>query len=136
MNVLQHRAYAAIERITKARTAEEKQLARQDGLAVKSDLEKFLAEENALRAFKAARPRSAVGMYKDTTRFVFMVPASGKTQTAAVELPDGTKVVPVQNQIAVPSKMVNAMIAGGWVRANDVITELDVVLRDPALPQE
>ena len=98
------------------------------------DLEKFLDDERALAAFKAAQPRNTFGMYKGTTRFVMMVPAGGKTQTAAVELPDGTKVVPIRSQIAVPQQMVPAMTARGWVRANGVITELEVALGNPPIP--
>jgi hypothetical protein len=135
MNVLQHRANAAMEKIKSAGTPLEKHQAHEEGMAVKADLEKFLADENALKAFKSAQPRSVVAMFKGAPRYIFMVPAAGKTQTAAVTLPDGTKVVPVQNQISVPEKMIPAMIAKGWVRANDVITELNVALRDPALPQ-
>jgi hypothetical protein len=132
MNVLQHRAYAAMEKINSARTPYEKHFAREEGLAVKADLEKFLADDQAMKAFKAARPKSAVGMYKGAPRFIFMVPAGGKTQTAPVTLPDGSKMVPIQNQIPVPETMVSAMQDRGWVRANDVITELTIALRDPA----
>jgi hypothetical protein len=136
LNVLQHRANQAMAKITSARTPQEKHDARQEGFAVKADLEKYLADENALKAFKAARPKSAVGMYKGAPRFVFMVPAGGKTQTAAVTLPDGSKIIPIQNQIPVPENMVDAMIARGWVRMNSVLTDLSSALgmSDPARP--
>ncbi len=133
MNILQHRANEAMAKISSARTPQERHEARQDGFAIKADLEKYLADENALKAFKAARPQSAVGMYKGAPRFFFMVPAGGKTQTAAVTLPDGTKIIPIQNQIPVPENMVT-MVARGWVRMNSVLTDLTTALGDPARP--
>jgi hypothetical protein len=136
MNILQHRAAAAMEKITAARTPQEHHDARQEGFAVKTDLEKFISGDQALRAFKAARPKSAVGMYKGGPRFVFMVPADGKTQTAPVTLPDGSRIIPIQNQIPVPENMVDAMVARGWVRMNSVLTDLSTALgmSDPARP--
>jgi hypothetical protein len=136
LNVLQHRANEAMAKITSARTPQEKHDARQEGFAVKADLEKWLGDDQALKAFKSARPKSVVGMYKGAPRFIFMVPAGGKTQTAAVTLPDGSKIIPIQNQIPVPENMVDAMIARGWVRMNSVLTDLSSALgmSDPARP--
>jgi hypothetical protein len=134
LNILQHRANDAMAKITSARTPQEKHDARQEGFAVKADLERWLGDDQALKAFKAARPQKSFGIYKGAPRFFFMVPAGGKTQTAAVTLPDGTKIIPIQNQIPVPENMVDAMIARGWVRMNDVLTDLTIALRDPARP--
>lgn len=136
MNILQHRASEAMAKMSSARTPQERHDARQEGLAVRADLEKFISDDSAMKAFKAARPKSAVGMYKGGPRFVFMVPAGGKTQTAAVTLPDGSKVIPIQNQIPVPENMADAMVARGWIRMNDVLTDLSTALgmSDPARP--
>jgi hypothetical protein len=134
LNILQHRAREAMEKISSARTPQEQHEARQEGLSVHADLAKFISDDQALKAFKTARPKSVVGMYKSAPRFFFMVPAGGKTQTAAVTLPDGSKIIPIQNQIPVPENMVDAMVARGWVRMNDVLTDLTSALRDPARP--
>ena len=56
----------------------EKHLAREDGLRVKADLEKHIADEAALKAFASVQPRSTVGMYKGMPRFFFMVPKGGR----------------------------------------------------------
>jgi hypothetical protein len=135
LNILQHRANEALEKIASARTSAEKYEARREAFAVKADLEKFIGDDQALKAFKTARPKNSAGVYGSSTgRVIFMVPANGKTQTSAVELPDGTKIVPVQNQIPVPDNMVAAMTNRGWIRANSVITELNTALGDPARP--
>ena len=108
---------------------------RQEGFAIKADLEKFLGDDQALKAFRKAKPKSSFGIYGNGTgRVIFMVPSNNRTQTAAVELPDGTKVVPTQNQIPVPDNMVAAMVNRGWIRANSVITDLSGALgmSDPA----
>jgi hypothetical protein len=137
MNILQHRANEAIAKISNARTPQERLEARQEGLAVRADLEKFVADDQALKAFRKAKPQNSYGVYgSGTGRVIFMVPAGGKTQTAPGTLPDGTKVVPVQNQIAVPDNMVGAMMGRGWIRANSVLTDLSSALgmSDPARP--
>jgi hypothetical protein len=129
LNILQHRANFALGKLASARTPLEKSNARAEAFAIKADLEKFLNDENALKAFKAAKPKSSFGVYGDGTgRVIFMVPSGNRTQTAAVELPDGTRIVPVQNQIPVPDNMVAAMTNRGWVRANSVITDLSGAL--------
>jgi hypothetical protein len=134
VNVLQHRAAQAMEKLANARSPVEKHEARQEALAIKLDLENFLAAENFKAAFKAAQPKSVVGMYKGQPRFFFMVRADGSKPVAAVALPDETMVKPIQGQIPVPETMVAAMVARGWKRANDVITPANIGMRDPARP--
>jgi hypothetical protein len=137
LNILQHRANAAMDKISSARTPAEKYEARAEAFAIKADLEKFLNDDQALKAFKAAKPKNSFGVYGNGTgRVIFMVPANGKTQTAAVTLPDGTKIVPVQNQIPVPDNMVGEMVNRGWIRANSVISDLADALGmgNPARP--
>lgn len=133
MNILQHRAAEAMANIGNARTPHEKAAAHRKGLAIKADLEKWISDGHALKAFKGAQPKSVVGMYRGAPMVFFMVPAGGKTQPAAVTLPDGSKIIPIQNQIPVPENMVSAMIARGWVRMNDVLANLKTALGNPAL---
>ena len=56
---IQHRANAAMADIDAARTPAQKHAARQEGLAVKADLEKQLSDNQALAAFKAAQPHNS-----------------------------------------------------------------------------
>jgi hypothetical protein len=126
-HVLLHQAASAIEKIKAARTPMEKHFAREDGLRVKADLEKHIADEAALKAFAAVQPRSTAGTYKGMPRFFFMVPKDGKKQTALVTLPDGSSVTPIQSQIPVPEEQVPAMTARGWTRANSVTIDLNTV---------
>ena len=67
--MLQHRANAAMAKITSARTPHEKHLARQDGLAVKADLEKQLADDAALAAFSKANPQSGLNKFAVPTSY-------------------------------------------------------------------
>jgi hypothetical protein len=134
--MLQHRANAAIAAIETARTPLEKHLALQDGLAVKADLEKQIADDAALAMFKATPAQSMVGVWKAepvSDRPVFMTGPDGTKIVSPVALPDGSKASPnPQGQIVVPMSMVPAMIARGFVRANSVITELDTTTPVPA----
>jgi hypothetical protein len=129
MNMLQHRANAAMAAIETARTPMQKRDARQEGFAVKADLERQLGDDKAIAAFKAAQPQNSFGVWKDGPvhdRPVFMTGPAGTKITAPIALPDGTKAAPnPQYQIVVPMRFVSAMIARGFVRANSVITELD-----------
>jgi hypothetical protein len=128
LNILQHRANAAMAAIDDARTPAQKAAANQEGHAVRDDLEKQIADENFKTAFKNAKPQSMIGVWKGepvADHPVFMVAQSGLKITAPVALPDGSKAVPnPQYQIAVPARFVPAMVARGFVRANSVITEL------------
>ncbi|SDP49478.1 hypothetical protein [Afipia sp. GAS231] len=137
-HMLQHRAAAAMADIESARTPLEKHRARQEGLAVKADLEKLIGDDNALAVFKATRPQSAFGVWKGAPvhdRPVFMTGPAGTKITGPITLPDGTKAAPnPQGQIVVAMPMVPAMIARGFFRANSVITELDTTMPDPARP--
>jgi hypothetical protein len=131
---LQHRANAAMVAIDAATTPLQKHTARQEGLAVKADLEKQLGDDKAMAAFKNAKPENSGGMWNGAPRFIFMVRTDGSKPAAAVELPDGTKVMPIQGQIPVPENQVAAMTARGWKRANDVINDKHISMRDPARP--
>jgi hypothetical protein len=135
-NMLQHRAHAAKVAIATARTPMEKHMARQDGLAVKADLEKQIADDAAVALFKATPAQSMAGVWKGELvhdRPVFMVGPAGTKITGPIALPDGTRAAPnPQYQIVVPMKFVPAMIARGFVRANSVMTNLDTTTPDPA----
>ena len=131
---LQHQARAAIAAIDAAKTPLQKHEARQQALNVRADLEKQLGDDKAVAAFKAAQPQNSGGMWKGVPRFIHMVRADGSKPTAAVAMPDGTKVVPIQGQIPVPENQVAAMTARGWKRANDVINDKHTAMRDPARP--
>jgi hypothetical protein len=131
---LQHQAAVAMAAIDDAKTPLQKHVARQDALNVRSDLEKQLGDDKAMAAFKAAQPQSSVGVWKGGPRVIFMTRADGSKPTAAVALPDGTKVVPIQGQIPVPENQVEAMTARGWKRFNDVLTDQHTGMRDPARP--
>jgi hypothetical protein len=138
MNPLQHRANAAMAAIDTARTPAQKHAARQEGFAIKADLEKQLGDDNAMAAFKAAQPQNSIGMYNDPVRDhpLFLVGPGGQKITAAVTLPDGTKSTPnPQGQIVIPARLLPAMLARGFVQANSVITDLNSTWqRDPARP--
>src|SRR5712664_5009902 len=127
--MLQHRANAAMAKIETAQTPLQKHIARQEGFAVKAELEKQLGDDNALAAFKAAQPQSSVGVWKGDLVHdhpVFMTGPAGTKITGPIALPDGTRAAPnPQGQIVVPMAMVPAMIARGFVRANSVITHPD-----------
>lgn len=132
---LQNRAAQAMADIDNARTPVQKHAARAEGMAVKADLEKQIADDAAMAAFKNAKPENSGGMWNGAPRFIFMVREDGSKPTAAVELPDGTKVMPIQGQVPVPENQVAAMTArGGWKRANDVINDKHTSIRDPAIP--
>jgi len=131
---LQNRAAQAMAAIDAARTPMEKHAARQEGLAAHADLAKQVADDKAMAAFKNAKPENSGGMWNGAPRFIFMVRADGSKPTAAVELPDGNKVVPIQGQVPVPENQVAAMMARGWKRFNDVINDQHTSMRDPARP--
>jgi hypothetical protein len=135
---LQHRAAAAAAAIDAAKTPLQKHEARQDGLAVVADLEKHIADDKAMAAFKAAQPQNSLGVWKGepvADHPVFMVGPAGTKITAPVALPDGTKAVPNAGyQIVVPARFVSAMLLRGFIRANDVITNPNIGMRDPARP--
>lgn len=128
-NLLKHRADTAVAQIESARTPLEKFTSRRDGLAVLADHEKQVSDDAALALFKAARPQGSFGVWKGAPvhdRPVFMTGPAGTKIVAPIALPDGTKASPnPQGQIVVPMPMVPAMIARGFVRANEVITNLD-----------
>jgi hypothetical protein len=138
MNILQHQAAAAIAAIDDAKTPLQRHEAQRQGLAVHADLEKQLGDANAMAAFMAAKPKSMVGVYKDDTvrdHPIFMVGPAGTKITGSVTLPDGSKAAPnPQYQIVVPAHLVPAMIARGFKRANDVLTDRHTDIRDPAIP--
>jgi hypothetical protein len=135
---LQHQAIAAIAAIDSAKTPLQKHEARQQALSVRADLEKQLGDDKAMTAFKAAKQQSMAGVYGDQIvrdHPIFMVGPAGTKITSAVTLPDGTKAVPnPQYQITVPAHLVPAMIARGFKRANDVLTDKHTAMRDPAIP--
>lgn len=134
-HLLQHRAHAAKVAIETARTPMEKHFARQEGFAIKADLERQISDDAALATFKSAQPQSAFGVWKGLVhdRPVFMVGPAGTRITGPITLPDGTKAEPnPQYQIVVPMALVPAMIARGFIRANSVITHLDTATPDPA----
>jgi hypothetical protein len=134
----QHRASAAMAAIDAAKTPLQKHVARQEGLAVKADLEKQIADENFKAAFKAAQPQSMIGVWKgEPVRDapVFMTGPAETRITGPVKLPDGTMAAPnPQGQIVVPASMVPAMMGRGYFRANSVITALGEKFPDPARP--
>jgi hypothetical protein len=134
---LQHRASAAMADIDAAKTPMQKHQARQEGFAVKAELEKHIADDKAMAAFKAAVPQNSSGMYSDVVRDhpMFLVGPAGKKITTTIALPDGSKATPnPQGQIVVPARFVPAMIARGFVQANSVFTDPGNPLRDPARP--
>jgi hypothetical protein len=137
-HILRHRANAAMAKIETARTPLEKYSARQEGLSVKADLEKQIADDKAMTAFKSVQPQNSFGMWKGdpvSDRPVFMTGPAGTKITSPIALPDGTKAAPnPQYQIVVPMRFVPAMIARGFVRANSVITHPDGTLPAPARP--
>src|SRR3979411_2452214 len=93
MNILQHRADAAMAKLETARTPLEKYEARREGLSVKADCEKRLGDNRALALFKAAPAQSMVGVWKGepvSDRPVFMTGPAGTKITAPIALPDGT----------------------------------------------
>ena len=134
-HMLQNRAHLAKVAIETARTPMEKHNARQDGLRVRDDLQKQIADDTALAVFKTAQPQSIAGAWSAPVndRPVFMVGPAGTKITGPIALPDGTRAAPnPQGQIVVPMKFVDSLIARGFVRANSVITELNGTLPDPA----
>lgn len=128
---LQHRAAAAMAAIDDAKTPFQKHAARQEGLSVKADLEKQIGDDRAMAAFKAAKPQNSSGVWSGAPRFIFMTRADGSKPTAAVSLPDGSKIIPIQGQIPVPENQVAAMTAQGWKRFNDVLNDKHTSQRDP-----
>src|SRR5664280_2273202 len=64
MNVLQHRANAAVEKLANARTSLEKYEARAEAFAIKQDLEKYLSDHHAIAAFRKAAPENSAGVYQ------------------------------------------------------------------------
>jgi hypothetical protein len=136
---LQHRASAAMADIDAAKTPMQKHQARQEGLTVKADLEKHIADDKAMAAFKAAVPQNSLGMYQDIVRDhpMFLVGPGGKKIIKPVALPNGEKAIPnPQGQIVVAAHLVPAMLAAGFVQANSVFTDPGNPLRDPARPNE
>jgi hypothetical protein len=135
---LQHRAHAAVAAIDEARTPAQKHAARQEGLSVHADLQKQIGDDNAMAAFKSAKPQSMAGVYKDGTvrdHPVFMTGPAETRITGPVKLPDGSLAAPnPQGQIVVPASMVQAMMTRGYFRANSVITQLGEKLSDPPIP--
>jgi len=135
MNVLQHRANEAMSKIASARTPQEHHDARQEGFAVKADMEKYLADDKATAIFKATKPQSMFGVWKSDPvgdKPVFMTGPTGTKITAPIALPDGTKAAPNPlGQITVPAAAVAAMIARGFVRANSHTTNLNTTMHDP-----
>lgn len=136
---IQHRAAAAAAAIDAARTPQQRHDARADGLAVKAALEKHLADEAALAAFRKAPPQNTFGMHKDLVRDapLFLVGRGGMPIKASVKLPDGSMATPnAAGQIVVPASLVPAMLARGFVRANAVMTDRSgaMGLSDPARP--
>src|SRR5258706_15941348 len=97
-HLLQHRAHAAMAKIQSARTPMEKHSAREEGLGVKRDLEKLIADDAALAAFRKAQPQNSFGVWKAAElvhdRPVFMVSQPGTKITAPITLPDGSKASP------------------------------------------
>jgi hypothetical protein len=141
MNVLQHRANAAVEKLANARTSLEKHEARAEAFAIKQDLEKYLGDHHAIAAFRKAAPENSAGVYQGNLvadHPVFMTGPAGTKITGPITLPDGSQAVPnPQYQITVPARFVPAMIARGFIRVNDAaITALTTALGmgDPARP--
>jgi hypothetical protein len=110
--------------IDEARTPAQKHAARQEGIAVHAELQKQQNDGKAMAVFRKAQPQNSYGAWSGSPRVIFMVRADASKPTAAVELPDGTKVMPIQGQIPVPENQVAAMTARGWKRANSVTTEV------------
>jgi len=134
--ILQQRANAAGAAIDAAKTPLQKQ-ARQQGLSVYAELAKHLSDEKALAAFKNAKPENSGGMWNGAPLVIYMTRADGKKITAPVTLSDGSIAAPnPQYQIAVPLNLVNAMLQRGYVRANDVLTDIGekFPIRDPVIP--
>jgi hypothetical protein len=67
MNMLQHRANAAIAKMASATTPDAVTDARREGFAIKAELEKHLREDQALALFKSARPQQSFGKWKGST---------------------------------------------------------------------
>jgi hypothetical protein len=136
-HMLQNRAHAAKVSIETARTPMEKHNARADGLRVRDDLQKQIADDTALAIFKTAQPQSIAGAWSAPVhdRPVFMIGPGGSKITDPIALPDGTRAAPnPQGQIVVPMPMVAAMIVRGFIRANSVITHPDATRSDPPRP--
>lgn len=137
---LQHRANAAMAAIDAAKTPLQKHAARQEGFAVKAELEKHIGDEKVMAAMLAVQPQNSFGVYKDNTvrdAPVFMTGPAETRITRPVKLPDGTMAAPnPQGQIVVPASMVPAMMARGYFRANSVITALGekFPMSDPPIP--
>jgi hypothetical protein len=134
---LQHRAAQASAAIDAAKTSLQKHDARQVALGVVADLKKHIADDKAMAAFKGAVPQNSIGMWKETVRDapLFLVGPGGKRITTTIALPDGSKATPnPEGQIVVPAHLVPAMIARGFKRANDVLTDQHSGMRDPARP--
>ena len=115
-NMLQHRAHAAKVAIETARTPMEKHWARQDGLSIKADLEKQIADDAALAMFKATPAQSMVGVWSEpvSDRPIFMTGPAGTKITGPIALPDGTKAAPnPQGQIVVPMPLVAMLNSPG-----------------------
>jgi hypothetical protein len=141
LNILQHRANFAMEKLASARTPAEKHEARQEAFAIKADLEKWLSDDKATAAFKAAKPRSMIGIYKGdlvADHPVFFVGPGGKKITAPIDLPNGDKAIPnPAGQVAVPAHLAPAMQRRGFIRVNDAaITDRSngMGLGDPTRP--
>ena len=136
--LLRHRAYVAKVAIETAKTPYERAAARQEGLAVRADLQKHLADEQALALFKSTPARSMVGVWKAAElvhdRPIFMTGPAETRIMGPVKLPDGTMATPnPQGQITVPLKFLDEMMARGYFRANSVITNLtDTTVPTPA----
>lgn len=137
MNLLEHRAAAAIAAIESADTPLRKQIAQEEAFALKIELEKQLGSDNAVAAIKAAhaKPKNSFGMFKAapvSDQPIFMAGPTGTKITDPIALPDGTKAAPnPQGQIVVPARYVPAMIVRGFVRSNSVITQLDTTASNP-----
>ena len=138
---LRNRTAAAVAAIDAAKTPAQKFEARRAGLAVHADLAKQVGDDQALAAFRKAKPKNSIGMYKDNTvrdAPVFMIAPLGTKITAPIKLPDGTMAAPnPQYQIVVPARFVPAMMARGFIRFNDdAITDRSngMGLADPTRP--
>jgi hypothetical protein len=137
---LQNRAARAMADIDAARTEVQKFEARREGFAVHGELQKHLADEQALDAFRKSPPKSMAGVYKGepvADHPMQMVGPAGTKITAPVELPNGEKAIPnAAYQITVHAHHVPAMRQRGFVLANSVITPLGekYPVRDPAIP--
>jgi hypothetical protein len=139
-HVLINRAAQATADIDAARTPLQKHTARETGMSVKADLEKHIADEQALDAFRKAQPRSMAGVYSGPVADhpTFLVGPGGKKITAPVALPNGEKATPnMAGQIVVEARFVPEMIRRGFVRVNDdAITDRSngMGMADPARP--